>query len=67
MADTLEIEILPDGSLKILTEDVSSANHRNAEDLLSFMAKLSGGERKREKRKHEHGHTHNNEHATHKH
>ena len=65
MADTLDIEILPDGSLKILTEDVSSANHRNAEDLLSFMAKLSGGERKKEKRKHEHVHTHAHAHAKH--
>ena len=65
MTDTLEIEILPDGSLKILTGDVSAANHRNAEDLLSFMAKLSGGERKKEKRKHEHVHEHAHEHAKH--
>ncbi len=61
--DTLEIEILDDGTIKVTSPKISAANHMNADQLLGFIAKLAGGETKIEKRiksahTHEHAHTH---------
>ena len=67
MVDSISIEVLDDGTIKILTEGVSSANHRNAEDFLAFMSKLAGGKTETTKRKqgHAHGHEHTHEHIKH--
>lgn len=43
MPDKIEIEILPDGSLKITTDRISGPNHMNAEALLREVATLAGG------------------------
>lgn len=65
--DRIEFEILPDGSIKVLTEGVSGVNHRNADELLAFVAKLAGGETTVEKRKDAHAHTHVRRGITHSH
>lgn len=41
--DTIQVEILPDGTLKTETDSVSAANHCNADDFLKEMFRLSGG------------------------
>ena len=42
--DKIDIEVLPDGTLKVTTEGVSTANHRSADDLLKLLDQLMGGE-----------------------
>jgi hypothetical protein len=59
-ADEFTIEILPDGSLKLETDDVSQANHTNAENLLREMSKLCGGPTAI---RHKHGRTGHHAHA----
>ena len=61
--DVLNIEILPDGTIKLTTDAVSGANHKSADELLAFVAKLAGGERTVSKRKEAHGHAHEHGHA----
>jgi hypothetical protein len=56
--DTLEIEILDDGTIKTITNKVSGANHSNAEQFLRHMAALAGGTVERVKRADVQGHTH---------
>ena len=41
--DSIQVEILFDGSLKITTEGIGTANHRNADDLLRLVDQLMGG------------------------
>lgn len=41
--DSMTIEILPDGTLKITTDKISAPNHANAEQFLRDTAKLMGG------------------------
>lgn len=41
--DKFKVEILADGTFKVTTDKVSSANHVNAENLLREMFKLAGG------------------------
>ncbi|MGH3428235.1 MAG: hypothetical protein ACRDQZ_11835 [Mycobacteriales bacterium] len=72
--DTLRITILKDGTIKTVSDAVSAANHDNAEQFLTAMANLSGGETTREARTdvdhvhdHEHGHTHSHGEHTHQH
>lgn len=62
MADNIEIEILPDGTIKTSTDKVSMPNHANAEAFLREMARLAGGPTER-KRKHGHAHTHTHDHV----
>lgn len=50
MADTLNIEVLPDGTLKITTDAVSMANHMNAEAFLRESSRLMGGTVKQTRR-----------------
>jgi len=59
--DTLQIEILPDGTIKTTTDKVSMPNHANAEAFLREMARLAGGQTER-KHRHGHGHYHSHEH-----
>lgn len=40
--DTLTVEILADGTLKVESDEVSSANHGNAEMLLRELFRLAG-------------------------
>lgn len=65
--DNIKITILEDGTIKTETDKVSAPNHSNAENFLSNMAKMAGGETKRRRRgaaeahghhTHEHGETH---------
>jgi len=44
MADSIEITILPDGSMKIVTEDFAASNHSQAERLVKDMLDAMGGE-----------------------
>jgi hypothetical protein len=57
--DEIQIEILPDGSLKIETDEVSAANHMSADDLVKFIERLAGGETQV---KHKHTHAHGKAH-----
>ncbi len=65
--DIIDIEILPDGTIKTSTDKVSMPNHATAEQFLRDIAKLAGGkvERKRKQgfaHQHEHEHHHAHEH-----
>lgn len=66
--DKMTIEILRDGTIKTTTDEVSPANHDNAEQFLRDIAKLAGGETTREARSdraHHHHHHHEGEHQHH--
>ena len=52
--DSLAIEILDDGTIKISTDQISPANHLNAGQFLKFLAELAGGETTRTKNRHSH-------------
>jgi len=59
--DKIEIEVMPDGLIKVTTEKVSAANHMGAEKMLDFLARLMGGETtitRRTKSVHTHAHSH---------
>ncbi len=57
MSDTIEVEVLEDGSLKITTGKVSMPNHTNAEGLIRELVTGMGGKSQRV-RKGLHTHTH---------
>lgn len=42
--DKFTIEILDDGTVKVTTDQVSTPNHVNAENLLKEIFRLAGGE-----------------------
>ena len=63
----IQIEILPDGRVKIITDDVSGPNHRAADELMKFLGTLLGGDVVVEKRPHAHAHQHAHTGASHKH
>jgi hypothetical protein len=42
--DTIKIEILADGTIKVETDKISGPNHLNATQFLAEMSKLAGGE-----------------------
>lgn len=68
--DTLTVEITENGTIKTTTDQVSAANHANAEQFLKFMAAQLGGDRTRTRRGdvHSHGtHTHSHDHEEHDH
>ena len=64
--DEIIFEILDDGTVKMTTDEVSPANHLNADKLLGAIQRTLGGAATREKRKdahahaaaHQHGHAH---------
>ena len=66
MPDTMSIEILSDGTIKVTTDPISAANHANADAFLKCIAQLAGGEVTREKRPDRHhahqDHGHHHEH-----
>lgn len=57
-ADELEVEIMPDGTIKTSAGKVSAANHGNAEQFLAYLARLTGGQVKRERKHGAGAHTH---------
>ena len=59
--DTIEVEVLPDGSIKITTDPVSAPNHTSAEELLRAIAEAGPTSRKA-RRGHHHTHTHTHTH-----
>ena len=63
--DEFRIEILPDGTFKVETDAVSSANHVNAEGFMkSLFADLGIAPRVKHKHgKHAHGHSHGHGHG----
>ena len=52
--DSLAIEILDDGTIKISTDQISPANHLNADQFLKLIAELAGGETTKTKNRHSH-------------
>ena len=48
--DTIAIEILDDGTIKVTTDPISGPNHLNAEQFLRLLAELAGGETTRTRR-----------------
>lgn len=62
-SDKILIEILPDGTIKSTTDEVSGPNHQSAEDFLKMISRLAGGETVRVRRNDVHGHTHTHEHG----
>jgi hypothetical protein len=64
--DTIKIEILDDGRLKITTDKVSAANHTDAEHLLDHIQKACGGPvtvtQNRGGHEHPHEHQHHHQH-----
>lgn len=58
----MQIEILPDGTIKTTTDPISPANHQSAEAFLSQVTTLAGGAVSRQRRGHSHAHTHAHEH-----
>lgn len=63
--DILEIEILPDGTLRISTDQISPANHINADQFLIFLAELAGGKVTKTKNRREQINVHHHEHEHH--
>ena len=45
MPDTMKIEILEDGQLKIQTEGISEANHMSADEFLEGLEEVMGTKR----------------------
>lgn len=64
--DVIKIEVLENGVIRIETDPISGANHTDAENLLSEIGRLAGGETKREPKSHGHHHHHGDV-AGHKH
>jgi hypothetical protein len=68
--DNFKIQILEDGTIKLVTDGVGAANHANAEQFFAQVARLAGGETERKSRKgeqHHHHHNHDHQGAEHKH
>lgn len=61
--DSLIVDVLPDGTIRVSTDEVSDTNHMNAEKLLRFLAEEMGVSATRVKRGHAHSHTHDHEHG----
>jgi hypothetical protein len=51
--DTIDIEILGDGTISIKTSEISETNHINADLLLDEIEALAGGTATRKRREHE--------------
>lgn len=59
MPDTINIEILEDGTMKMSTDKISAANHGGAEMLIREMVKAAGGKETRIRKAGAHYHEHN--------
>lgn len=47
MPTDIQIEILEDGTISVKTSEISDANHISADELLSEITEMAGGEVKR--------------------
>lgn len=58
--DTLEIEILEDGTIKTQTDHFSAAHHQSAEEFLQEITRQAGGPMQRNRNPHKKhvGHSH---------
>ncbi len=68
--DTMLVEVLSDGSLKVTTDPVSAPNHMGAERMLLEMFKAIGAEAGDIETKHRHGkkyHGHSHSEGEHQH
>lgn len=69
--DSFTIKILADGTIKMETSKVGAANHANAEQFFQTVARLAGGETKREHASghahHQHSHSHGEGEHAHQH
>jgi len=70
--DEIQIEVLADGTIKVTTDPISPANHMNADQLINFLHRLTGGEQTKTKRtdvhrhgEHSHSHSHDHGHEHH--
>jgi hypothetical protein len=59
-SDLIKITILPDGTIKVSTDEISPDNHASAAAFLREMSRLAGGDTTIEAK---HGHTHEEAHA----
>jgi len=48
--DQLEIEIMEDGTIKTTTGRISAANHKNADEFMAMMARMTGGKTESQKK-----------------
>jgi hypothetical protein len=53
MADSIDIEILEDGTISIQTSEISDTNHVSADLLLDEIEELAGGQTTRKRREHD--------------
>jgi hypothetical protein len=51
--DTIDVEVLEDGTISIKTSEISEANHISADQLLDDIEALAGGKSTRKRREHE--------------
>jgi hypothetical protein len=66
MADVINIEILPDGTIKSTTDRISAANHSSADGFFRYLSSLVGGSMTR-KAKSLLGHIHTHGKTEHRH
>lgn len=60
--DAINIEILPDGTIKMTTDRISGANHLSAEGFIRECVTLAGGKTKATRKGTAHAHTHAEKH-----
>jgi hypothetical protein len=60
--DSLNIEILEDGTIKVSSDRVSQANHMMAEAFLRYISEMAGGGTVRQRKGHHHTHAHEGHH-----
>lgn len=61
--DSIEIEILADGTIKVTTDQISPANHISADQFLREIERLAGGEVTKTKNRRGYIHQHITGHA----
>jgi len=66
MSDTMEFEILEDGTISVKTSEVSQKNHASADEILDLLEDYMGSKRRTEHLEHKnkhHVHVHHKQHA----
>ena len=58
MADEIRVEFMDDGRVKVETDQVSPANHTNAENMMRFLAEELGAPKSKVRKAHTHAHMH---------
>lgn len=61
------VEVLPNGSIKITTDKISSPNHVSAERMIREIEKMAGGKVETKRNPKAHGHSHAHGPHTHQH